>query len=53
MELNPVQGTIFARSNVHIKVTVRPGHGESYYSVINYTLTSPSKGNTYLQNSCK
>lgn len=44
MELNPVEGTIYARSTVHIKVTVRPCHSEAYSSVIKYVLTSLAKG---------
>lgn len=48
MELNPEKGIIYARSTVHIKVTVRPRHSETYSSVISYALTSPSKGTVYM-----
>ena len=46
VELSQTEGVIYARSTVHVKVTVRPCQRETRHCTINYSVLSQSKGNT-------
>lgn len=46
VELSQTEGVIYARSTVHVKVTVRPSQRETRRCTINYSVLSQSKGTT-------